>query len=341
VAAVDLTEVPEAQRAMVADALAAAFSPGDVTAVRAVAGGASGALTYRVESAAAGDHLLRVEVITGPLRNPHQYTCLEAAAAEGIAPPVRFVDADAGVLVMRFVDTQPLASFPGGPPALAAAAGDLLGRLHRTVTFPAVHDYQNSLGRLVASLGLSGRVAPGLLDRHVAGFARIKAAYPWDPSAHVAGHNDPNEFNLLSDGTRLWLVDWETANRNDPFVDLATAASHLAATPDLRDGLLRAWMGDGREPTRVDEAQLGLMGLCTQLFAGAILLTIVVDPEQPVHTDLDALTPDEFGAAIARGELVPGRPATTLAFAKLMLRRFTENVESPAADAWLQTVIAG
>jgi hypothetical protein len=337
--AVDLAAVPEAHQEKVTSALDAAFSAGDVQAVHLVTGGASGALAFRVETAAAGDHLLRVEVLTGPMRNPHQYTCLEAAAAEGIAPPVRYVDADAGVMVMHFVDTKPLHEFPGGPAALATAAGDLLRRLHRDVTFPAVHDHLDSLSRLVASLGMSGRVAPGLLDRHVQGFARLRAAYPWDPSTHVAGHNDPNPFNLLSDGSRLWLIDWETANRNDPFVDLATADSHVATTPELRDAFLRASLG--REPTPVDEARLGLMGLCVQLFAGCILLTIVEDADRPRHEDLDAMTPDQFGAAIAAGELVAGQPRTTLAFAKLVLRQFAEGVSSPAADEWMRVAAAG
>ena len=66
------------------------------------------------------------------------------------------------------------------------------------------------------------------------GFERVRAAYPWQPDTFVSGHNDPNQFNVLYDGDRLWLIDWETAYRNDPYVDLATLCSALAPTPAPR-----------------------------------------------------------------------------------------------------------
>ena len=132
----DLSAVPDPHRETVASALVTTFGPGGVTSVAAVPGGASGALTYRVE-ARTGAHLLRLETIRGPLRNPHQYDCMQIAAEAGIAPPIRFVDADAGVVVMPFLAQRPLTDFPGGPPALAAAGGTLLARVHRTPTFPA------------------------------------------------------------------------------------------------------------------------------------------------------------------------------------------------------------
>ena len=74
----------------------------------------------------------------------------------------------------------------------------------------------------MAACSSSGLFAPGLLDRHQKGFERIREAYPWDAAALVSSHNDPNPANILFDGERLWLIDWETAYRNDPLVDVAT-----------------------------------------------------------------------------------------------------------------------
>ena len=330
-----LDEVPEAQRDKVAGALSSAFAPGAVTAVVAVTGGASGALTFRVVTDG-GDFLLRVETLGGTMRNPHQYACMRIAAEAGIAPPIRHLDEDDGVLVLPFLDVRPLTDFPGGPTALAAEGGSLLSRLHDTAPFPSHGDHLDNLAGLLAHLQRSGRVGPGLLEKHAEAFARIRAAYPWDPSSFVSAHNDPNQFNVLFDGDRLWLIDWETASRNDPFIDLATMGSYLAPTPELRTTLLRA--GLGRTPDEVDVARCTVMSLLVSLFAGCILLTIIDAPSGPAHTDLTAMTPAAFGAAIASGELVPGQPATTLAFAKLALQGFLDGLASPDAQRALTTL---
>ena len=330
-----LDDVPEGHREKVASALSAAFGSGEVTSVVATPGGASGALTFRVVTRG-GDFLLRVETLGGSMRNPHQYECMRIAAEAGIAPPIRHLDETAGVLVLPFLDVRPLAEFPGGPAALAVEGGSLLARLHGTATFPAHGDHLDNLAGLLGHLARSGRVGPGLLERHAEGFARVRAAYPWDPTSFVSAHNDPNQFNVLSDGGRLWLIDWETASRNDPFIDLATMGTYLAPTPDLLDRLLTT--GLGRRPDETDHARYTLMALLVNLFAGTILLLIVDDPSSPTHTDLRAMTPEAFGAAIASGDLVAGQPATTLAFAKLALQGFLDGLETPDAQRALATL---
>lgn len=327
-------DVPELHRAKLIAAIEDGFGGGEVSSVRAVGGGASGALTFRVESRH-GAFLLRGETLGGPLRNPSQYDCMQIAADAGIAPPIRYVDAEAGVVIIRWIEQRPLDAFAGGPPALATAAGELLARLHETRLFPARADHLENLSGVLGHLESSGRVAPGLLDPHRAAFAELRAAYPWLPDAHVSAHNDPNQFNLLSDGDRLWLVDWETANRNDPMIDLATACSYLGPTPELRDRLLAAALR--RSPDDVDRAKLVLAENLVRLFAGCILLLIVADPANPTHTDLDAMSPAEFGDRIGRGELVAGTPATTLAYAKIVLGQFVEAMQTAEVRAAMAT----
>jgi aminoglycoside phosphotransferase (APT) family kinase protein len=330
--------VPEAHREKLAAALANAFGSGEVSSVLAFTGGASGAMTYRVE-AGDGAYLLRGETIAGPMRNPNQYECMQRAADAGIEPPIRYVDADAGVVVIRWIDQRPVTGFAGGPVALASAGGQLLARLHETAPFPSRGDHLQNLAGLLGFVVSSGRVAPGLLDRHGEAFEQIRAAYPWRPDTHVSCHNDPNQFNLLYDGDRLWLVDWETANRNDPMIDLATMCTHLGPTVELRDEVLAAWRG-----APVDEllrSKVVLAENLVRLFAGCILLLIVQDPATPSHTDLTAMSPVEFGERIERGDLVAGQPATTLAFAKMSLAGFLEAMETPEVSRALEVAAAG
>ena len=329
------SDVPEQHRGKLTTAIEQGFGRDTVSSVRAVGGGASGALTYRVE-ASDGTFLLRAETLVGPMRNPHQYECMRIAADAGIAPPIRYVDAEAGVAVITWIDQRPLEAFAGGPAGLAASTGELLARLHHTTAFPARGDHLENLAGLLGHLETSGRVTPGLLEQHRQAFAELRAAYPWRPDEHVSAHNDPNQFNLLYDGDRLWLVDWETASRNDPMIDLATACSYLGPTPELRDRLLSAWLG--RSPDELVRAKVVLAENLVRLFAGCVLLAIIDDPTSHTHTDLTAMTLGEFGDRIGRGELVPGTPATTLAYAKIALRAFLDAMRTPEVRAAMAVV---
>jgi hypothetical protein len=332
-----LDPLPEQHRGAARAALADAFGPTGTSSIRAVGGGASGALAYRVETNS-GPHLLRIEGIRGPMRNPHQTTCLLAAADAGIAPPVRHVDDATGLLLMAWIDERPLREHPAGPAALARDAGELVHRLHDLPRFPTNRDHLQNLKMLGGLLAGSGRVAPGLVEPHREALGRIVAAYPWDPATHVSCHNDPNQGNLLFDGERLWLVDWETAGANDPMIDLAALCAHLAPTAALRDELLAA--GLGHAPDEADQARLVLAAQLGRAFAGLLLLLITVDPTALVQEDLTPMAVDDFGAKVAAGELVAGQAPTTIAFAKICLGSFLQRMEDPETQQALD-LLAG
>ena len=126
----DLSIVPEEHRDLVSAVMDSAFGT-TAHAMSAVTGGWSGALTYRVD-ATDGPYLVRVEVIRDFIRNPYQYECMRDPADAGIAPAVRHLDAEAGVVVMRFLTQRSVSDHPGGPRGAARDAGRLLARLHET-----------------------------------------------------------------------------------------------------------------------------------------------------------------------------------------------------------------
>jgi thiamine kinase-like enzyme len=54
----------------------------------------------------------------------------------------------------------------------------------------------------------------------------------------VFSHNDLVAANVIDDGRRLWLVDWEYSGFNSPLFDLAGLASHNALSEDQEEWLL-------------------------------------------------------------------------------------------------------
>ncbi len=57
------------------------------------------------------------------------------------------------------------------------------------------------------------------------------------------GHNDLLAANLIDDGIRLWLVDWEYGGFNSPLFDLGGLASNNELSPDPEDWLLETYFG--------------------------------------------------------------------------------------------------
>jgi Ser/Thr protein kinase RdoA (MazF antagonist) len=323
--------LPPERREAAAFALRTAFESNAPTTLEPLAGGASGASIYRFEESGR-PYVLRLEGPHTRVRNPHQYTCMQIAAEAGVAPRLHYLDAESGAAIMDFVPAEPLTKYPGGPAELAAALGRLAARLQETARFPVLHDYAALLARLVEALSRPELFAPGLLVPHRELFERIREAYPWGRSALVSSHNDPNAQNVMFDGRRLWLVDWETAFCNEPLTDVAILADNFARAPELESALLEAW--SGRAPDAELRARLLLMRLLSRLYYAGLLLGIAHAraPRPEPDSDLAAPTPAEFSAAVAQRRLEPGSPETLYMLGKMVLASFLAGAKAPGFE---------
>jgi aminoglycoside phosphotransferase (APT) family kinase protein len=323
--------LPSAQRETARAALSAAFGSAPIGAIAPVPGGASGAAAFRVE-VGGRRYLLRIEGAPSPLRNPHQYLSMRIAAEAGIAPRIHTINEASRVAVMDFIDEQPLQNYPGGAHALAQALGELLARVQATPPFPRFVEYPDIVARLWAHVCRTGLFAPGVLDTHTEHLARIRETYVWDPENSVSSHNDPLPRNILFDGKRLWLIDWESAYRNDPLVDVAIMLDNFATSPELEDVLLRAWLGPAPDETL--HGRLAPVRALTRLYyAGVLLSASAAAARAAPDTDLSAPTLDAFQQAIRDGRLAPGAPVTKHVLGKMFLASFLSGVAPPGFDA--------
>jgi aminoglycoside phosphotransferase (APT) family kinase protein len=323
--------LPDTHRETARSALAAVFGSAPIGAITPIAGGASSAFVFRIE-AGGRRYLLRMEGPPSPLRNPHQYVSMRIAAEAGIAPAIHFVDETARVAVIDFIEQRPLGAYPGGPRALALAMGELLGRVQATPVFPNFVNYPDIVARLFAHVRRTGLFATGLLDAHVERLALLSEAYNAGTTRLVSSHNDPVPNNILFDGERLWMIDWESAYRNDPLVDVAIVLDHLARSPELQDVLLQAWLG--RAPDVALRARLELIRALTRLYyAGVLLSASAAAPWVMGDIDLSAPTVTEFQQAIRASRLKPGTPETKHILGKMFLASFFSGDTPPEFDA--------
>jgi aminoglycoside phosphotransferase (APT) family kinase protein len=253
---------------------------------------------------------------------------MRIAAQAGIAPRLHYVDETTRIAVMDFVQQQPLLSYPGGPRALAQALGDMLGRVQATPPFPRFVEYPDIVARLWAHVCRTGLFASGVLDAPTEHLARIRETCAWDSANSRSSHNDPLPPNVLFDGNRLWLIDWESAYRNDPLVDVAIMLDSFATSPELESVLLQAWLG--RAADDVLHGRLAQVRALTRLYyAGVLLSASATAPRAAPDTELAAATLAGFREAIRNGRLKPGTAETKHVLGKMYLASFLTGMRPP------------
>jgi predicted Ser/Thr protein kinase len=295
--------------------------------VRPLTGGVSGAFVFLIETGGRR-FVLRIEGSPSPLRNPHQYLSMRTAAEEGVAPRIHYLDIDDRVVMMDFIEERPLEAYPGGAAGLARAIGAMLRKLQAAPLFPSFAHYPDIVNRLWIHVCKTGLFVDGLLDDASRRLAQIRETYDRRAEQHVSSHNDVLPRNVLFDGKRLWLIDWENAYRNDPLVDLATALDNFAPSPELEEVLLRAWLG--HEPDDLLRNRLALVRALTRLFyAGVLFSASASAPRTKPDSSLLAPSSAEFERAIHEGRLLAETQETSHVLGKMYLASFLSGSVPP------------
>jgi aminoglycoside phosphotransferase (APT) family kinase protein len=263
--------LPVDKRPAIDRGLFAAFGTTTLDAVTPVSGGLSGAGVHRIEIGG-GVYLLRLDGPKGDagdgLRDPaRSHACMKIAAEAGLAPRVLHADAEAGVTITDFVVAQPPAVSRA---ELIAQLGRMVRALHDTPAFPPLVDYLDGLDSLAAQALGSGLPTPTMTAKARAVQVALSTAYRRLEPQLVSSHNDLNPGNIVHDGQRPWLVDWDAAFLADRYVDLAAVANVYAREPADEALLLEAYFGE--PPTPDQQARLYLARQISHLFHAMIFI---------------------------------------------------------------------
>ena len=136
----------------------------------------------------------------------------------------------------------------------------------------------------------------------------------------VVCHNDVNPGNVLWDGTRAWLVDWEVAGLGHPYFDLASFTTFLNLDTESALGLL-ALLEQGPVDATARASFVALRRLVA-LVAGCVFLGLASDLSEPAApTRADAPSLATVYAGLREGTLdlqtSPGRVAFGLALLRI------------------------
>jgi len=263
--------IPEAKRPAVDKALNTAFGTHQLDNITPLTGGLSGAMVFRIRVGGIA-YLLRIEGERSYFKDPARwYGCMRTAAEAFLAPRVRYACAEDGVAVVDYIAEQSLMyEYPGTRIDMIAELAQAARALHATPGFPVLTDYLDGMEGVLGQLRASELMRPEALAEMFARYAELAQVYRRLPQDLVSSHNDLNPGNVLYDGSRLWLVDWESAFRADRWVDLATLANFFTKDEAEEEALLRVYFGEA--PDAAKRARLFLARQINHVFNGAIFL---------------------------------------------------------------------
>lgn len=176
------------------------------------------------------------------------------AAAAGVGPQViEFRPAD-GILVVEWIDARTFTDADLHDADALTRLAALARRLHAAPRFTTDFDIfavqQRYLG-IVREHGF--RLPPDYLE-FADDFARVHRVLRETALPTVPCHNDLLAANVLDDGTRLWLIDYEYSGNNDPCFELGNTANEVDLDADEIAHFVAAYLGrpDPRQAARAE-----------------------------------------------------------------------------------------
>ena len=173
-----------------------------------------------------------------------EHAATVAAAGLGVGPEVVAFLRPEGYLVTRFIEGTPIADLDVHAPAVLARVADAVRRFHDGPAIPGLFvplRIAEAYRALAEARGV--RIPPDFAPAQATG-RRIEVALLANPLDLRPCHNDFLPGNLIDDGTRIRVVDWEYAGMGDPFFDLGNFSVNNDLSADEDEAFLAAYDGE-------------------------------------------------------------------------------------------------
>jgi thiamine kinase-like enzyme len=221
-----------------------------------------------------------------------------AAHAAGLSPEV--VYAETGAMVLRYIDGKTLTPAEVREPAMLERIVELIKRAHTEVprhlrgpalifwVFHVIRDYAASLRKLGSP---HCQRLPALLDCAVLLEREVGTI------ELVYGHNDLLAGNLIDDGSRLWLIDWDYAGFNSPLFDLGGLTSNNELSAEQEEWVLERYFGRRDDDLRRRFAAMKCASLLRETLWSMVSERMSkIDFDYPAYTSMNL---DRFSSSYA------------------------------------------
>ncbi len=314
--------IPEVKQPAVTRALQAAFGVNEYEDIRLLTGGLSSALACKI--IVKGNpfllKILRNEMIGDPR---HEFDCMHAGAEAGIAPRIWYANVEDRLLITDFVEALPF------PEDMLPLIVPTLRTLHALPHFPRpqMGSYFDAANAFVRRFQAAKLLPDSATEEVFRRYAEVVKVYPRSESDLVSSHNDLKPQNMRFDGSRIWLVDWESAFLNDRYVDLAIVANFFVKDDAHEETYLDAYFGEPAGEYR--RAGFFLMRQVVSMFYAALLLLEVSRAGLSIDADMEVPDFREYHQDLISGKVDMLTAEAKLQYGMLHLHEALRNMRTP------------
>jgi len=270
------------------------------------------------------------------------FACMKAGAEAGLAPHVWYSSIEDRVFITDFVKEAP---FPVAEALVRLPTA--LRTLHALPPFPGVANHLNTSCMFLMHKGpaLDGFIqsfqAANLLPKEQSEelfhrYAQVAAVYPHHDPDMVSSHNDLfKPDNIIFDGQRLWLVDWEAAFLNDRYADLAVVANLVAANDTEERVYLQQYFG--QEPDDYQLARFFLMQQVAHIFYAMVFL-LSGSSGHPVNQSGNVAESRDYHRRLWAGEVNLADQHSKVLYGRVHLEQLLRNTRQARFNEALKVV---
>lgn len=319
--------IPQEKMAAVIRGLRETFGVNEFEDIQMLSGGPRSDLIFRI--VVKGSHYL-LRIIRRVSDPACHFISMQTAAEAGLAPHVRFTSIEDGICITDFVKAV---SFPRREAFVRMPSA--LRALHALPPFPRRANHLNTsctfllnkgpdLDEFMRSFQAADLLPQDEKEELFALYAEVAAAYRHDDSDMVSSHNDlVRPGNLLFDGNRPWLVDWEAAFLNDRYADLAVVANFVATTDAEEKEYLHAYFG--HPPDEYQLARFFLMQQIAHIFYTMAYL-LLGSSGKPIDWTEDVPHFADFHKGIWTGDIKVADSHTKIIYGRVHWNRLSTNM---------------
>jgi thiamine kinase-like enzyme len=190
-----------------------------------------------------------------------EYHNSRLAEASGVGPRIVEYLPEENVRLVEWIDGRTFQDADLDDPRQLERVASVCRRLHAGGRFAGDFDMFAVQRGYLAIVRESGFRLPEDYLSFEPTVRRIEKVLRASSPGTVPCHNDLLAANILDDGERLWLIDYELSGNNDACFELGNIWSEAVLEPDRLEHLVSAYFG---RPAPVETARARLFGLMSK-----------------------------------------------------------------------------
>ncbi len=322
--------IPHDKSTAVSRALSKAFGSPAIQDIRRITTGLSSDLAFCIV-VEGSPFLLRIMTNMDERNDPVRvFTCMKMAAKAGIAPRVLYSSAEDGIAIIDWIEAAP---FRAAQALVLVPA--TLRRLHALPPFPKVFNYVTAHNFFIWRLRGSGLLNASEIEEVFLCYQQICDTYPRLDADLVSCHMDLKPENIVFDGSRVWLANWQAAFINDRYFDLAIVANFVVTNDHDERSYLEGYFG--QLPDDYQLARFFLMRQVLHMLSAAVFL-LLSSAGKPVPRNENPPSFRDFHQRIWGGEIDLADNHLKAAYGMVHWEQLLRNVRQPRFEEALKTV---